>query len=110
MLFGDALDLCASSHVGGKRKQGSDVLQRKAECPGAFDEGQAVRLMLCVKAPSALAAQGTRHYADPLVIANGLDIDARSARQLADRDRLPVCDRAHGHNPLASVAGSGASV
>src|SRR5262249_4059051 len=64
------------------------LVQRKSELAAAPDEDQALRVPLVVGTMAALCSRRSRQQADPLVVADGLDVDPGALGQLADQQRL----------------------
>src|SRR3546814_560441 len=69
-------------------EQSAHLVQREAELATAADEGQPFDVPGIVNALAARAARGLGHDADPLVVADRLDVDTRATRQISDAVRL----------------------
>jgi len=66
-------------------EHGANFVQSEAEFTASLDERKTPELFIREYAMAALASRRPRHNADPFIISDGLDIDARSPRQLADK-------------------------
>jgi len=64
--------------AGGERQQRANLVQREAQLPRPTHEAQAAHVVATVAAIAAAPGRG-RHQADPLVVADRLDVAARAA-------------------------------
>ena len=69
-----------------KRKQQLDVLQRESQALSALDETQTIDRVRSVSPYAAVRSLRYGHQPEPLVIPNGLEMDAGCFRQSTDRD------------------------
>ena len=69
----------------------ADLVWREAKPPSATNEGERADVPFIVDAVPAFRPFRCRENADPFEVADGFDVDAGSARQLAARDRPFTC-------------------
>jgi len=72
--------------IGGEPQQVSYLVQGEAELAGPADKDQALYVFARVDAVAARRAFRLRDEADPLVIADRLDVAAGAPRRFADAD------------------------
>src|SRR4249920_3254931 len=68
----------------GEFQQSPDVLNDKPQLPRSTDKRKPSYVRRCVVAMTALGAPGLRHEADPLVVADGFEVDPRAICKAAD--------------------------
>src|SRR6516165_8053107 len=82
--------LCFAAHLtavsAGKLHERANIIEREAELPRAANEPQARNILIVIAAIPAARSARLRQYANPLVIADRLDIALRAVGQFPDRD------------------------
>lgn len=68
----------------GEGKQGADLLNTETKLAGAPDESKPSDVTFVIGSVPARRPHGRRHELDALVIAHGLEINARRPRQLSN--------------------------
>jgi hypothetical protein len=103
VLQGDVPDLGAGVIATvDQAKQCTDLFYGESQLTASPDETQTLQVVPVIDPVATLRAWWRRHQADPLVIADGLEVDARAFGQLSDRiARRPLLvNSLHRNNPL----------
>ena len=87
VLLGQSFDLSAGKVVtASKAEEITRIVYGEAEIARAPYEGQALPMRFIVEAVPALSARWRCQKANPLVVADGLDVDTGMTGQISDRE------------------------
>ena len=78
-----------------RRTAPANFVQSEAEFAASFDERKTPELFVRKYAMTAFTSRRFRHDADPFIISDCFDIDARSPGQLADKEILEFAAFVH---------------